>query len=91
MLPTLIKKSVNTLEKHEKRGILKRRFKLYSNEISINKYEIVLLTMAMLISNYNKTSATNISIQIGKNIAFLLFKQTLVNTKFINIQFKFNE
>lgn len=91
MLPTLIKKSVNTLQKHEKRGILKRRFKLYSNEISNNKYEIVLLTMAMLISNYNKTSATNISIQIGKNIAFLLFKHTLLNSKSINIQNKFNE
>jgi hypothetical protein len=91
MLPELLKKSVNTLEKHEKRGILKRRFKLFSAELSDNKTEVVLLTIAMLVSNYNKMGATNISIQIGSNIAFLLFKQNLVYDKNLNLRVKFDE
>lgn len=90
MLPNIIKNSVNTLQKYENKGILKRRFKAINHEISDNKSEIVLLTIAMLISNYNKVSATNISIKIGHNIAFLLFKQNLEYDKSINFRSKFD-
>ena len=89
MLPELLKKAVNTLEKHDSKGILKRRFKIFSHELSSHKYEIILLTITMLISNYNKMSATNISIQIGNNIAFLLFKQNLIYDKSTNNHDKF--
>jgi len=88
-MPVLIKKSVETLEKHDKRGILKRRFKLFSSLLANSKYEVVLLTIAMLVSNYNKTSATNISIKIGSSIAFLLFKQNLLEKDIGNITNQF--
>jgi hypothetical protein len=91
MLPELIKRGISTLEKYEKRGILKRRFKLFHSELSENKYEVVLLTIAMLVSNYNKMGATNISVQIGSNIAFLLFKNNIEYEKVNNLRTKFDE
>jgi hypothetical protein len=91
MLPNLVKKSVNTLEKHEQKGILKRRFKMFSNQLSNKKNEAVLLTIAILISNYNKASATNIAIQIGSNLAFLLFRESLIFSENMNLRDKFNE
>ncbi len=91
MLPKLIRKSVNTLEKHSQKGILKRRFKTLSNQLSGNKSEVVLLTISILVSNYTKSSATNIAIQIGSNIAFLLYKKDIykdINPQ--NFKNKFN-
>ena len=90
MLPVLVKKAVSTLEKYENRGILKRRFKFFNLELSRNKKGIVLLTIAMLVSTYNRMSATNISIHIGNSIAFLLFKENIVYDEKINIKLKFD-
>jgi hypothetical protein len=91
MMPSLIKKSGNTLEKYEQKGILKRRFKMISDLLSKKRHESVLLTIATLVSNYNKSSATNIAIQIGKRLAFLLFRENLIFSEQMNIRLKFND
>src|ERR1700727_2749967 len=90
MLPTLIKKATNTLEKAEVKGILKRRFKLFSSEISDNKKELLILTIGILISNYYRISKTNLCIQLGNDIAFYLFKKSLTS-KEVNINKRFIE
>lgn len=89
-LPTLIKKSYNTLEKSEIKGILKKRFRLFSSEVSSNKKEIIILTISVLISNYYRMTLTNIRFKLGNDIAFYLFKQSLSN-KEVNINKKFIE
>ena len=81
MLPLLINKAFNTLEKVEAKGILKKRFKLLSSDISIYKKELIILTIGILISNYYRISKTNLSIQLGDSIAFYLFKQSLLKKK----------
>jgi hypothetical protein len=85
-LPQLIKTSVHTIEKHQNKGILKKRFNVFSSEIYENKEEILLFTISMLITNYNRISATNISVQLGNNIAFLLYRKQLVFDEDNNIQ-----
>lgn len=73
ILPCLIKKVVYTLEKHADAGVKKKRFNTYHKELLDHKYEVILLTISMLITNYSKLSVTNLSILLAERVVQLLF------------------
>lgn len=75
ILPSIIKQAVNILENHNLKGITKRRFKQFNSELLDCKSEIMLLTISMLITSYSKLSLTNLSIQLGERVTFLIFKK----------------
>lgn len=72
-LPNIIRNAVNILEKHNRGGILKRRFKNLKDAIYVNRTKIMLLTLSMAVSNHSKYSYTNLAIKLDNSIAFHLF------------------
>ena len=65
IIPTLIRKAVTVFENHANIGITKRRFKSYHTELLEYKYEVILLTISMLLTYYSRLNATNLTIQLG--------------------------
>jgi hypothetical protein len=76
-LPSLITKVIKIIDLNNEKGIIKKRFKPFSSEFMNNKTEIALLSISILISFYDKISVTNLSIQLGERVSFLLYKNSL--------------
>jgi hypothetical protein len=75
----IIDKASRIIEIHGKTGVLKKRFKDNKEAIVSLRYEIILITISIMISSHSRISSTHLFIQIGKNISYLLYKYYLSN------------
>ena len=69
---SIIRKGTNLLAKYYAKRILKKTTKFLHDFISDEKY--VLAAYTIILSYYNKTAETNLSISIGSNIVYQIYK-----------------
>lgn len=72
-LPSIFKKSKETLQIAAENGDLKRRFKNMGAEL--NNPDYLLLTLGYIISQYNYNKRNNIAMTIANNILYEIFKK----------------
>lgn len=79
-IKTILEKSTKIIENHGNSGVLRKRFKVDKNIIIKLRYEIVFLTISIMISGHGKYSSTHLFINNGKNISSLLYKYYVSNS-----------
>ena len=89
-MPSIIKKATQIVERDKQAGILKKRFKNIDTLIWEKITEILLISLSLIITNYNRMAYTNLSVQLSNNILYMIFRE-MVNKNIYNSNILFED